>query len=45
MATRIIFDVPTQFHKTIKTYATLHEQTLKDYIITKLKEGISHDLQ
>jgi len=44
MTTRITFDVPTQFHKAIKTYATLHDQTIKDYIIEKLKEGISHDL-
>ena len=43
MTTRITSDVPSEFHKMIKTYATLHDQTIKDYIIEKLKDGISQD--
>ena len=45
MSTRITFDVPSDFHKMIKTYATLYDQSLKDYIIEKLKQGVSHDAQ
>lgn len=40
---RITFDVPSEFHKTIKTYATLSDKTIKDYIIEKLKDGILED--